>query len=336
MPPHPAVRGLADDRPPRALSIEHRLPLLISGLLLLVVVAFAWLAYREVRRSALDLANERLTTISRSLTQLVETGAQRASDLLDAAAHADSAPAAYLRLPDRGTEARATASLRRLLGSGRPNGTAVTELWSADRRRLLSTGPSPALGETEAENAFLDAVADTDSLVYGPLRAIGPVVFTSTIAPIVVDGERRGYLVRWSRVASSPQSAQAISRLIGSDAEVYLADPGSGVVMSVAGDRVQFPLRITRTDTTLEYGWPGRGEFVAATAPIRSMNWVLVTAFPRGTIFARSTVLLRRLAALALVLVLVGGAAAWLLSRGITTPLSRLTRAAEQMATGDY
>jgi signal transduction histidine kinase len=299
-----------------------------------VVAAFVWLTHREVQRSALTVASERLTNTTRYLAQNADDNAARSNAVLRAAASPDSAAVAYLRAPDGATQARAEATLRRLAGqSERPP---TVELWSADRQRLLSTAPSPGLSETEHESAFLDAVARTDSVTAGPLRVLGDAVYASVVAPVDLDGTRRGYLVRWSRMAAPPQSAKTISELIGSNARVYLANPAGDVVLRVTGEPVRFPARVTRADAVLEYDWPGLGRFVAAAVPLRSSNWVLITEFPRATILARSGVLLRWLALVALVLVLLGGVGAWLLSRGITRPLSRLTVAAESLSSGDY
>ena len=55
----------------RGLSIQQRLVLLISTLLLGVVVAYGWLAYREVRRSVLLAAEERLSSVTRQLQDLL-------------------------------------------------------------------------------------------------------------------------------------------------------------------------------------------------------------------------------------------------------------------------
>src|SRR5688572_23718756 len=46
------------------LSLEHKLPLVTGALLLFVIIAFASAAYREARRSSLQIATERLTTVS--------------------------------------------------------------------------------------------------------------------------------------------------------------------------------------------------------------------------------------------------------------------------------
>jgi signal transduction histidine kinase len=339
-PPEPAiktqseVRDDAAERSPRALSIEHRLPLLICALLLVVVVAFVWLAHREVQRSALAVARERLVSATRFLAQNADLSTGRIVSTLRAAASPDSAVAAYLRSPGEATEPDARATLRRLIGRANAVDPTVIELWSADRRRLLSTAPSPGLSETEREDAFLQAA--TDSAAVGPLRVLGNDVYTSTIAPVLVDGERRGYLVRWARIGEQPDAAKAVSEIIGQNAVIYYANPAGGVVLNVTGEPVRFPLRVADVDTTLEYEREGAGGFVAASVPLRSSNWVLITEFPRATILARSMVLLRRLAGLAVVLVLAGGAGAWLLSRGITRPLSRLTHAAESITVGDY
>src|SRR5690348_1651317 len=68
-------------------SLELRLPLLISALLVLVIGGFSWAAYGDVRRSTLGAATERLERVTRQLADLLGAGApQRAEDVRQAAA----------------------------------------------------------------------------------------------------------------------------------------------------------------------------------------------------------------------------------------------------------
>jgi signal transduction histidine kinase len=163
----------------------------------------------------------------------------------------------------------------------------------------------------------------------------GTAVYTSTVAPVIVDGERRGYVVRWSRIGNQRPSSRAITDLMGSDAAIYLVNQGAGITIDASGRPVAFPARVARADTVFGYNWPGRGQFLAASAPLRGTQWTLVTEFPRTTVLARSVRLLRRFAVVALVLMVAGAGGAWLVSRGLTRPLAQLTEAAERVAAGD-
>ncbi|HYD52260.1 MAG TPA: hypothetical protein VEA99_06525, partial [Gemmatimonadaceae bacterium] len=56
-------------------SLERRLPLLISGLLVAVLVLFGVAAYREVRTSAIARASDRLDSLIREIARNSAQGA---------------------------------------------------------------------------------------------------------------------------------------------------------------------------------------------------------------------------------------------------------------------
>src|SRR5690349_4696429 len=55
-------------------SLERKLPLLISALLLLVVAAYGWATYAEVRASSLRAGTEHLRIVARQLGDLSQSG----------------------------------------------------------------------------------------------------------------------------------------------------------------------------------------------------------------------------------------------------------------------
>src|SRR5688572_9074262 len=64
------------------LSLEHKLPMLMGGLLLLVIVALAAAAYLEVRRSAVSTASQRVASIALQLRDnFQQSGAQLRADI---------------------------------------------------------------------------------------------------------------------------------------------------------------------------------------------------------------------------------------------------------------
>ena len=71
-------------RPPKArpasadgLSLEWKLPLLISALVLVVVVLYSWAAYTEVRESAVRSATERVHRVAEELAAGAVVAQQR-------------------------------------------------------------------------------------------------------------------------------------------------------------------------------------------------------------------------------------------------------------------
>src|SRR5688572_18229676 len=91
-------------------SLERKLPLLISGLLLLVVGIFCWASYREVRQSSLVAARERLRGTALQLAEISATSTARAEQALRAVA---AEPAVVAVVQGGGSVDSAAAVLRR-------------------------------------------------------------------------------------------------------------------------------------------------------------------------------------------------------------------------------
>src|ERR687893_645067 len=136
-------------RTPR-LSLERKLPVLIFGLLLAVVAAQTWSAYREVRSAAESQALERLRRLGAQLAGSTRTALTQRG-VLERRVASDPAVLAFLLAPTDSGRAR---EARRALGQLTPPGDSVTvaELWAAGGSRLLTTAPDlpPETGEAPA------------------------------------------------------------------------------------------------------------------------------------------------------------------------------------------
>src|SRR5690349_4626723 len=87
-------------------SLERKLPLLISALLLLVVSAYGWVTYAEVRASSVRAGAEHLRVVARQLGDLSQSGtALRTATMRRLAAD----PAIAAALEGRGLSAAAGA-----------------------------------------------------------------------------------------------------------------------------------------------------------------------------------------------------------------------------------
>src|SRR5919198_3181136 len=135
----------------RLRSLELKLPLLISGLLVLVIGGFSWAAYDEVRDVTLSAAREHLERVTKQLDASLRAGApQRFAEVRQVAD--DPAVHAYLSHPNAARRAAARATLQ--APRSRDSLNAAVELWDAAGERVLAAGYPPAPPDPSAVRAL--------------------------------------------------------------------------------------------------------------------------------------------------------------------------------------
>ena len=300
-------------RSPRALAaLELKLPLLISGLLVLVIGGFSWGAYTQVQGVTLSAAEQHLDRVTTQLVASLKAGGrQRAAEVRQTADQ--PAVRAYVA---HGGEAARTAARVILEGlTSRDALNASVELWNVAGQRVLAVGrPLPVIG-VRATQALTVSVTDTGATL-GPLRVIGgdSLAFSVTAA-LTIEGRRTGYLVNWRRVQASPEATQQVTQLIGADAALLVGNV-SGDVWTDLSARVDGPpVDMRGRQGLIEYARPARGTYVARAAPIGGTPWILVVELPRDRVLAPVQSFVGRMAVVALGLIVVGAVGAWLVSR---------------------
>jgi signal transduction histidine kinase len=313
---------------PRGLSLEFKLPLLITTLLVVIMSAVVAFAYAEVKQSARAHAPERLRMIAQQLSEMIQPMlAQRAARVREVAA--DPAVAALLDEPGDAARGRAaSAALSRLRGAS-PSSLPVV-VWSAQGEEVSRIGtaegaarpvPPPSFPGPAEEPVAFTPVAARDGLAYYEVRA-----------PVRRDGQTIGY-VSETRVVTASGIARLLEPLIGDDISVHMANTDSPGWVSLDGELEPTPR-----------GWPflaaGRyelgGGHLAHAVELSGAPWSVVVSISEQSVLARPHTFLRRSVLAALLLGLAGAASAWLLSRGITAPLARLRITAQAFARGDY
>ncbi len=119
-------------------SIAARLPLGIGLLLVSVLGGMSWTAYQEVRRSNLQVAADRLTSLTEQFRTQFELSLQKRSVELGRLA-GEGAISACLADPSAGNCDVARLALERHVDDGYQ--VLGTELWNADGLRVLVYGP---------------------------------------------------------------------------------------------------------------------------------------------------------------------------------------------------
>ena len=302
------------------LSLEKKLPLLISGLALLVLLSTAAIAVTEVRRSERMLAEQRLERVNLELAELVERGLRNRIALLDSVA-ASPAVRAVLAGGDPAEAEPALARLQVAADSGAP-----IQLLDGERRiRMQLQGgrfTTPTSGERVPEpHSELGLIENAGGRsVYWVERPVGA-------------GRPVGW-VRQLRRAGSRAAAESIGELIGARVGIFIGHRDGGLWASLSGEPVEPPATFERLGL-LSLRVAGEARLARADT-LASHPWVIVSTLPAGAVLERSGVLMRRLGVLGAVLLVLAGVAAWAITRGVTAPLRELGRAADAIARGDH
>jgi PAS domain S-box-containing protein len=293
-------------------ALELKLPLLISGLLILVIGGFSWGAYTEVRDVTLSAAEQHLDRVTTQLVVSLKGGGQQRA--AEARQMADQ-PAVRAYVAHLGGAARAAARGMLDALASRDSLNASVELWNVAGERVLAAGrPLPAR-DALATQALTASVTDTGATL-GPLRVIdGSSLAFPVIAAVTFDGRRTGYLVIWRRVQASPDATRQVTQLIGTDAALLVGNV-SGDVWTDLSARVDGPpVDVRGRQGLIAYARPGRGTYVARAAPIGGTPWILVVELPRDRVLAPVQSFVGRMAVVALGLIVVGAVGAWVVSR---------------------
>jgi signal transduction histidine kinase len=320
-------------------SIDSRLPLLIAGLLLATVAAFWWTAYRSVEQMLLQTAGDRLRSASLPIELSL---AQSAIQMRARLQRLGGDPAIRGIL----TGGDSLAARRAVLPEfATPDSSRIRfEMRDREGRTVLvvAGSRSPAMSDW-VERQIASRSADTGSLSVGPLVAENNSVFYETITPVTIRRARAGsdagsetvvlgYIAQARAAAGT--GMQMIRALIGKDLVMLVGMPGHGVWTDLEGPAAAPPSNL-RPGSAVVFDSESWGEGIGAATAIRQTPWVVWVHQPRTTVLAPLRGLLKDLALLALFFVAVGALSGWLLSRRITRPIVRLTRAAESMTVGE-
>ena len=154
----PKMKKQARTRARGALSLERKLPLLITTLLVSTMAMGVIFAYAEVKQTALGAAAERLRLVAGQLSDLIgpTLPARRTVMRRDAD---DPAVLRYLDAPVESNRAQAAAALRSL--RARNDSTYPIVLRAPDGRPMLVLGRSPGLAPADSGRL---SVADATNL----------------------------------------------------------------------------------------------------------------------------------------------------------------------------
>ncbi|MEO8193546.1 MAG: HAMP domain-containing sensor histidine kinase [Gemmatimonadales bacterium] len=328
----------SEDGRPRAngVSLQRKLPLLMTAVLLVILAGGVLLAYREVRVSAELVAVHRVQEVADQIARLVETSGPRLGERLRPIA-ADSTVLRALTSPQPSTS-DLNAVRQNLTYLETPADSAlVSELWSADGRVLVTTGDS-----LSHRGRPTGAAVSTgrDSVSIGAFYSIDARVYYWSSLPVTMEGRRVGTLAQRRRLNAQPNTERDIARLAGQDVRILFHNADGSLWTTLGGKPVAPPWSPLTIGTLKTYQHPevapGSGRMLLQESRVAGTPWVAAIEIPVTSLGNAPRQMLRRFTIASLVLLLLGAIAVWFIVRRMISPLARMTAAAEGIAKGDY
>ena len=320
------------------MSLEKKLPLLMTAVLLVVLVTGVVLLNRDVRRAAEVVSANKLRETTQTIANLIQsTGPQIEAALSPVAKDSDVTRALKSAAP---TRAELAAARRALLALGSRQVPAdsglISELWASDGRVIVRTGDTTVQISRPPRGAV---TTGKDSIAIGKFFESGGRVYYWTTMRVADGGTRIGTLAQRRRLNSQPESEKAIANLAGQSHTIVLRNNDRSLWTTLGGRAVPPPQKpdSVRGFPTFEHNEVIPGEpVVMYEAVARGTPWTVAVEYPFSKLGSGKSNLATRFGILSIVLLVLGGVAVWFITRRITRPIGRMTGAAEAMARGDY
>lgn len=302
-------------------SIQRKLPLLVTALVVAVAVAQLAIGYGEVRQASRTLVDTRLPLAGKVLADLFQTGQTRTRVTTLAK---DPAITVFLRSRGRRGREQALTAMRRITADTATN--AGLELRDFSGKLLLRTGRFAI-----AESVLVSP--GTDSARYGPLLRRDTVLYFA-IASATGSEEGSGGIVQLvARVQLNERTRKALTGLAGGDIALLLGNASGEPWTDFAAIVPAPPKAVLNSRTPVLYE---RGEMKrASAAAVPGTPWMVVAEIPSRLVVVPARAYLLDMAPIAALIVIAGALLAWWGSRYLTRPLLDVTQASEALAAGD-
>jgi signal transduction histidine kinase len=315
------------------ISFKYRLPILIGTLLAAIILACNWASYRAVRASALDVGRERLQNLTQQLSTLLQ---QSAGNILTKTASVANEPAlrAFVKSPES-SRTDVQKLLQQFTAPQDANSIRV-ELWNAQGSLLVVApeGDTTPLGDLTNE---FKQVSSEPLKAVGAIRQLKDAVGFPAIAAIKGDdGKVAGYLVRWRKLATSADTRQQMTRLLGTNATLYLGNHDNDTWTDLANIVPRPSVDVRAKEDILTYNRDGGTRVIGLARPIAGTPWMILIEFPDDVVLKPVSGFVTRVILISLFLFVMGVAGAFVLSRNITAPLYQLTGSATAISRGDH
>ena len=316
-------------------SIRTKAPLAAVALILLVVATLSTASIVVLRRTLHEHAAERLRALTDQLGETFRAN-MAASRVRTTGIASRPEIAAYLGKPSADSEAAARAAL--IPVGPQPELSLAIEVRDVSGRVLLGAPANPdaatLIGQADTSDfrALADAAAASETgTAFGKLRQSGDIIFYPAAAR--VPGQVGAFVVNWRRIGNTAQARTQLAKILGSEAAFFFGN-GDSTVWSELGQPA-LPPAAAPPGQVFEFTRQGRDETVIAVRGlIEGTPWAYSLEFPSHVVEAPARAFMWTMSSIAAGCLIVGGLAAWWLSRRVAAPIETLTNAADAIAAG--
>lgn len=322
--------------PRRKESLDRRLPLMITGLLVVIVSALGLTAYNEVRQTSSIATTTQMRTV---VAQAVETSGRTTAARLDALTRiaADSNVAAALAHPE---SAALVTRARSFLRARRTSGDTATllsqHLLTLDGRALeLGDDALSSVGVTMRSEA-IDSSRAKRSAVVGKFFAVNNEVRYWVVIPSIRGGTLHGFVAERRRLQNTRISNQQLSAITGQPFAAWFTNVDHSIWIGSEGIAQTAPFDVGAAADSFRVEASNGDKVIGVQAQVRGTPWIVVLSANESEIFARANSFLRRMLWIAVLLLTIGALGARWVTRQVTRPLHVLTDATRRIADGDF
>ncbi|HEX6574239.1 MAG TPA: HAMP domain-containing sensor histidine kinase, partial [Gemmatimonadaceae bacterium] len=322
----------------RGLPLEKKLPLLMTGVLLAVVVTGVIVVQREVRRASSLVTAHKLEESTKNFANLVGGTSTSVTARLGPLTR-DSSIRRLIAVSPASERDRqlAQAQLASLFNPAVPtDSTLRSELWDANGNLIVGAGDSlPADGKPSAREM---EKAGGPVFLTRFFQAGGRMYYWSAM-PVKTAGVTRGYIAQRRRLNAQPQTEKTLASTAHADASILISN-SDGSLWATLGGRLLGPPSAVDTSRGIPIvrhtDIAGKDQAVLYSVRAAGTPWTISMELPLAKLGQAQRDVVTRFAAISLILLVLGVIAVWIISRRLASPLARMTAAAEAIARGDY
>ena len=309
-------------------SLDRKLPLLMSGLVLVTVGLFAWAGYWQFGDHLYTKAGQRLSSGTRLVAELVSQSASRWRTELGTVA---SDPSVVRFLLTGEGRAAAEEALDRS-NPARMRGRWGARLLDARGRVVIDRRWQRAPGwPTWADSVAVAGGASAPEVVVSPIIDVKGIPAYELLRPIL-DPRRPGAAplgyVADTRALVEAQSA--IRGLLGDSVTMLMGQRNAGIWTDLERIRPA-PPRGPADGVPIEFERSAYGAGIGAGKAIAGTPWEMWMQQPRSLVLAPVNDFVQRTVPIGALLALLGAVLVWLMSHRVTHRIVTLTAQAEQI-----
>lgn len=316
--------------PLKGLSLQHRIPLLICLLLFIVVSVFIVISYFSIRKFEAAAGKQRLLSLvtqvssmlSESINDIVETTAEAAA--LDPVKN-------YFDKNVNTNDSEVIAVLNRYAGT---SAFEYTLLLNKEYRPVLASQKN-SLFTLERADKYMPVIKD-GTLKAGNIYQIADTVYYPVVAPVLLQEEIKGYLVRCRQVRVTSKVLEQFSSLAGRGITLFVGNKDGSAWTDLSRPiSYQLPESAVKRSSVYEYRQQNGTAIMGGFEEIPGTPWLVSMEVPRSVAFQGSSGFLRWMIVVALLLIGGGLSIAWYMGRNLTRPLNELILGVTALGGGD-